>query len=292
MLELPFDQASGLRRLLARDAVRSVTVVGGKSGIGRSVLLVNVAAALSRLGRSVAVLDQNQGRNSAAAYLGLDQGQDLKEVIEGRLDLSDIVKTSAAGVRLICGAHAFHVLGNLPQPEEERLARAFSRMEPKVDFILVDAPAGDAIQTPSCSLAAQEVILVVSPQPDSITSAYALIKRLAWDFARRRFHIVVNRVRSGAQADALFDNLATTAKRFLGLKLEFCGAVPEDAALRDAVRMRRPVIDVYPNAMSSIGCRLIAGAMDQWSYPGEDRQAGFAQRLVRGGHLTTMSENS
>jgi flagellar biosynthesis protein FlhG len=288
----PVDQASGLRRLLARTPVRSVTVVGGKSGIGRSAILVNVAAALSRSGRSVLVLDQNQGRSTAAAYLGIHSAKDLKEVIEGRLNLTDIVVTGMGGVRLISGTHAFHTPGNLPQTEEQRLTQAFSRMEPKVDFLLVDAPAGDAIHTPSSSLAAHEVVVVVSPQRESITSAYALIKRLSWDFARRRFHIVVNRVRSGTQADALFDNLSFTAKQFLGLELEFCGAVPEDAAMREAVRLREPVIDSHPNAMSAIGCRLIAGVMAQWSYPGEGHHGGFVRRPFEHNPLTTMSENS
>jgi flagellar biosynthesis protein FlhG len=266
--------------------------VGGKRGIGRSAVLVNVAAALTSMGRSVLVLDQNDGRSTAAGYLGVNSVNDLKEVIEGRLNLADIVVTGMGGVRLINGARAFHALGNLPQTEEQRLTRAFSHMEPKVDFILVDAPANEAIHTPSATLAAQEVILVVSPQPESITSAYALIKRLSWDFARRRFHIVVNRVRSGAQADALFDNLSSTARRYLGLELEFCGAVPEDVALRDALRLRQPVITVRPNAMSAIGCRLIAGVMAQWSYPVEDRLAGLATRPFERSRLTTMSENS
>ena len=291
MADAPLDQASGLRRLLGKHPVRIVTVVGGKRGIGRTAVVVNVAAALTRIGRSVMVLDQNQGRSTAAAYLDVHPERDLQDVLEGRAQLPQVVETGAGGVRLVRGAAAFHTLGNLSQPEEERLTQAFSCMEPKIDFILVDAPAGDAIQTPSPSLSAQEVILVVSPQGESITSAYALIKRLSWDFARRRFHIVVNRVRSGAQADALFDNLASTAKRFLGLELEFCGAMPEDPAIRESLRLRRPIIDTHPNAMAAIGCRLIAGVMDQWSHIEEDCSPDYVQNLVGNNQFTTLSEN-
>jgi flagellar biosynthesis protein FlhG len=275
------DQSAGLRRLLARKLVRSVTLVGGKPGIGRTAVLSNVAVALARLGRSVLLLDQNGGRACAAARLGLSPGRDLAEVIERGLPLEEAIVHAPEGLRVLRGARAFDLLGNLPPAAEERLGQAFERLQPRLDYILVDAPAGDAVHTPSLSLGSQEVIVMVSPHPESVTRAYALVERLSWDLARRRFYILANGVRSPEQGGILYDNIARTARALLNLQLEYLGCVPEDDALRKACRLRQPVSRLFPASAASVACAVVADAIDQWPFPGEDCLDGDVQRLLR-----------
>jgi len=261
--------------------MRSVTLVGGKPGIGRTAVLANVAIALTRLGRSVLLLDQNGGRACAASRLGLSPGRDLAEVIERDLPLDECLLQGPDGLQVLRGIEAFDLLGSLTPAAEEKLGRAFERLEPRLDYILVDAPAGEAIHTPSLSLASQEVIVMVSPHNESVTRAYALIQRLSWDLARRRFYILANGVRSVEQGDILFDNIARTARSLLNLQLEYLGCVPEDEALRKACRLRQPVSSLFPASAASIACGMIADAIDQWPYPGEDCLDDFVQRLLR-----------
>ncbi len=275
------EQSAGLRRLLSRNFVRSVTLVGGKGGIGRTAVLTNVAVALARQGRSVLLLDQNQGRAAAFARLGLSQGRDLLEVVERDVALEEILQQGPDGLRVMSGAQAFQLLGSLSPAEEEKLGRAFERLSPRLDYILVDAPAGDAIQTPSLSLASQEVIVMVSPHTESVTRAYSLIQRLSWDFARRRFYILANGVRSSEQGSIRFDNIARTARLFLNLSLEYLGCIPDDDSMHRACRLRRPVATLFPDSPAAVACAMLADAVDQWPYPGEDCLDKFVQRLIQ-----------
>jgi flagellar biosynthesis protein FlhG len=270
-----------LRRLLASKLVRGVTLVGGKPGLGRTTVLSNVAIALSRQGRSVLLLDQYGGRNCAAARLGLSPGRDLADVIERGLPLEEAIVHGPEGLRVLRGARAFDLLGNLPPAAEEKLGRAFERLQPRPDYILVDAPAGDAVHTPALPLASQEVIVMVSPRPESVTRAYALVERLSWDLARRRFYILANGVRSPGQGSVLYENLARTARSLLNLELEYLGCVPEDEALRKACRLRQPVSRLFPASAASLACAMVADAIDQWPFPGEACLAEDVQRLLR-----------
>jgi flagellar biosynthesis protein FlhG len=270
-----------LRRLLSRNFVRSVTFVGGKGGIGRTAVLCSIAAALSRQGRSVLLLDQNRGRASAIAGLGLSRGRDLADHIEHDIALEEIVQQGPDGLRLVAAARAFDLMGRQVPAREDQLARRFERLAPRLDYLLVDAPAGEAIHSPSLSLASQEVVVMVSPQPESVTGAYALMRRLSWDLASRRFHIVANRVRSAEQGDILFDNIACATRRYLSLDLDYLGCVPEDDAMRRAGRLRQPLHRLFPGAAAAVACGLLAEAIDQWPYPGEDCLDGIVQRLLR-----------
>lgn len=283
------DQAAGLRRLLSRNFVRSITLVGGKGGIGRTAVLTNIAVALARQGRSVLLLDQNNGRSAASARLGLSAGRDLLEVIEREVALEEILQHGPHGLRVMAGAQAFQLLGSLSPAEEDKLGRAFERLAPRLDYILVDAPAGDAIQAPSLSLASQEVIVMVSPHTESVSRAYSLIQRLSWDFARRRFHILANGVRSEEQGNVLFDNIARTARSFLNLSLEYLGSIPHDEAMRKACKLRQPVASLFPGSPSAMACAMIADTVDQWPYPGEDCLDEFVRRLIQPPRFPVLS---
>jgi flagellar biosynthesis protein FlhG len=270
-----------LRRLLSRNFVRSVTFVGGKEGIGRTAVLSSIAAALCRQGRSVLLLDQNRGRASAIAGLGLSRGRDLADYIVHDVALEEIVQQGPDGLRLVAAARAFELMGRQVRAQEDQLARQFERMVPRLDYLLVDAPAGEAMHSPSLSLASQEVVVMVSPQPESVTGAYALIRRLSWDLASRRFHIVANRVRSAEQGDILFDNIARAARSYLNLTLDYLGCVPDDDAMRKARRLRQPLHRLFPDSAAAVACGLLAEAIDQWPYPGEDCLDGVVQRLLQ-----------
>lgn len=284
-----WDKSAGLRRLLSRNFMRSVTLVGGKAGIGRTAVLSCIATALARQGRSVLLLDQNAGRSGAVSRLGLSRGRDLADVVERDAGLEAIVQQGPDGLRVMSGARAFALRGNLAPAQEERLAHAFERLCPRLDYLLVDAPTGEAMHSPSLSLASQEVVVMVSPQPESVTGAYALIQRLAWDLARRRFHIVANRVRSAEQGAVLFDNIARAARSYLNLSLDYLGCVPEDEAMRKACRLRQPVGRLFPGAPAAIACGMLADSIDQWPFPDEDLLDQVVRRLIRPARSAVLS---
>jgi flagellar biosynthesis protein FlhG len=268
--------------LLAREFVRGVAFVGGGPGIGRTSALFNIGAALARQGRQVLVLDQNEGRGSVCELLGLRPQGDLGDVLEQRRNLEEIVVTAPVGLRLVAGSGVRAAGAGYRQTDGERLMRHLRALTPRVEFLLIDARTGDPGLLPALSPASQEAVVVVAPHPEAVTHAYALIAQLANDFPRRRVHILTVRARSRGQAEALQENLTRTVRRFLALPVHGLGTIPEDDALRRANRLHLAVTEAFPGSPAALACALVAEAIDQWPYPGEDCLDKDVQRLVNG----------
>ena len=276
------DQAEGLRRLLAQDIVRIVTVTSGRRGVGKTSVVVNLAVALARRGKYVLVIDEHEGASSAAGMLGLTPHRELLHVIKRECNLEDILLRGPEGVEIVPAARGVKALAKLDAAGQEWIVRAFGQLPHPVDVVLVDAIPGPRSETLSLSLASQEVVLTVSPDPTSITDAYALIKVLNQEYAKHHFRVLVAKAKSAEEAQAVFDNMAKTASRFLDISLDFMGFVPFDEKLRQAGRLFRPVVDAFPSAISANAFRMLAEVVEQWPYPREDRAhlETFMQRLI------------
>ncbi|MCL4470931.1 MAG: AAA family ATPase [Gammaproteobacteria bacterium] len=281
------DQAEGLRRLLARDSVRVVTLTSGRTGAGKTNVVVNLAAALAKRGRHVLVLDEQQGKDSTETLLGLSSHYNLMHVIRREKTLEEVILHGPEGVDIVSAGQGLRVLGELGQEDQDRLVQSFSHLSKTVDVVLVDAVAGIASNVLPLSLASQEIVIVVSQHPSSITDAYALIKVLNQRFAIQRFHILASKVLNEPEALALFSNMAEVAERFLDVSLDFMGYVPFDEKMKQSARIFRPVVDAFPAASSAKAVRNLAETMEQWPYPsGENgRLEAFMQRLIQSSRM-------
>lgn len=287
MAEVVQDQAEGLRRLLARDSVRVVTLTSGRTGVGKSNIVANLAAALAKRGRHVLVLDEQQGKGSVESLFGLSARYDLMHVIRREKTLEEVVTSGPEGVHIVAAGEGLQVLAGLGQDDQDWLVQSFRQLSQSVDVVLVDAVAGIASNVLPLTLASQEIVIVVSRHASSITDAYALIKVLNQRFAIRRFHIVVSKVHDEAEARTLYRKMAEVAGRFLEISLDFMGYVPQDEKLKQAGRIFRPVIDAFPTAASSAAVRGLAEALEQWPYPTGDsgRLESFMQRLIQSSRM-------
>ena len=281
------DQAEGLRRLLARDSVRVVTLTSGRTGVGKTNIVTNLAAALAKRGRHVLVLDEQQGKGGIETLLGLSMHYDLMHVIRREKTLEEVMLHGPEGVDIVAAGDGLRVLGELGQEDQDWLVQSFRQVSKSVDVVLVDAVAGIASNVLPLSLASQEIVIVVTQHPSSITDAYALIKVLNQRFAIRRFHILASKVQNEAEAQVLFKNMAEVAERFLDVSLDFMGYVPFDEKMKQAARICRPVVDAFPKAASAKSVRELAEAMEQWPQPsGENgRLEVFMQRLIQSSRI-------
>jgi len=288
MGEIVADQAEGLRRLLQHDYVRVVAVAGGRQGVGRTTVVVNLAVALARRGRRVLILDEQVGRRSIDAMLDIAGGDDLLHVIRGERTLEQVMRPGPEGVMVAAAAQGLKALAGLDSSREDSLVRAFRRLSAAIDVVLIDAASDVAGDRLSFSLAAQEVVLMVSPSAASLTDVYALIKVLSRDFARRQFRILVNRVTDQPEGEAIFTHLAEVAARFLRIQPVLMGCVPKDNQLRQASRLYRPVVDAFPDAPAAAAFRRLAETIDEWPYPKDEtgRLDHFMQRLIQRSRLT------
>jgi flagellar biosynthesis protein FlhG len=202
----PGDQAQGLRKPRVKP-VRVIAVSGGKGGVGKTSVSVNLAVALADAGRQVMLLDADLGLANVDVLLGLSPRFTLADVIEGRCTLEDTLLEGPHGLAVVPASSGKRSMAELSAPEQVGLIRAFSELDRDIDVMVVDTAAGIHDSVLTFAQAAQDVILVVCNEPASITDAYALIKVLSRERGVSRVHIIANMVRSPAEGRELFDKL-------------------------------------------------------------------------------------
>lgn len=270
------DQAEGLRRLLDRGSLRVVSVGAGG---GTPADVVNLAGALGELGSDVLILDARPGGGVAAA-LGLRPCYGLGDVFSRERELDEVILRGPAGIRILPLAHGADALARVPPQQRQRLIERCSRLGFPVDTLLVDAVADAASALSWPAAAVQEVIVIAGGGAAAIKAAYATVKRLANEHARREFHVLLRNVRSEREAQAIFDNMARTARRYLQVALHFLGHVPPDDRLQDAARLRLPVVAAFPRADAAGSFRRLAQAIAGWPRT-ESEGCGFDDFMRR-----------
>lgn len=280
------DQAAGLRNMsgpVPNKPVRVIAVTGGKGGVGKTSVSVNLAVTMALANRKVMLLDGDLGLANVDVMLGLQPVCNLADVLAGRCTLEDTILTGPGGLQIIPASSGKRNMAELSRAEHAGLVRAFSELKQPLDTLIVDTAAGIADSVITFTQASQEVIVVVTNDPSSLTDAYALIKVLNRDHGIRRIHILANMVATPKEARDLCENLRRVAERFLDVALVFMGSIPEDEWLKRAVRKQRAVVDAYPNCPSSAAFRAIAQKTELWGLPEGARGniEFFVERLIR-----------
>ncbi|HLK11902.1 MAG TPA: MinD/ParA family protein [Candidatus Binatia bacterium] len=242
-------------------APRVIAVTSGKGGVGKTAIAANLAVALAAGGRRVCVLDADLGLANVDVALGLAPRANLLHVLRGERSLADVLVEGPAGVRLIPATSGVAELTALDGPQRLCLLDAVDRLGESLDVLLVDTAAGISRNVLWFAAAAHEVLVVVTPEPAALTDAYALVKVLATRYGRRDFLVLVNAAAGVADAEAAFRRLARVAERFLRVRLESVGFVPEDPALPRAARLQQAVVLAAPAAPASRALARLAGTL-------------------------------
>ncbi len=266
------------RREAARPALRTIAVASGKGGVGKTNVVVNLAVALGQRGQRVLVLDADLGLANVDTLLGLHPRATLRHVLRGERELAEILIEGPAGIRVAPAASGFEELTRMTEGQAERLLAQLARLESELDVLLIDTGAGISANVLLFAVAAQETLVVVTPEPTSLTDAYALIKVLATRYAERSFGVLVNMARSEAEARRTFAHLARVAERFLHLALEYRGFVPHDAEVAAAVRRQRAIVEFAPGGPVARAFGALAG--DVLGRAVGDPSRGGLRRLV------------
>ena len=270
------------RVTFAPAPVQVVAVTGGKGGVGKSTIAINLAAGYAALGRRTLLLDGDLGLANVDVLLGLTPRYTLAHVLSGERSLQEILLDAPQGFQIVPGASGVARLANLTQQEHLGLVRAFSSIAPRLDVLIVDTPAGISPAVLQLAQAAQTVLLVVCDEPASLTDAYALAKVLSRQHGVKRFRVLANMVRDSVAGRRLFNTLERVTARFLDVTLEYAGDVPDDPWVRRSVREQRPVVDAYPSSPASRALKELALRADSWPVPAGPRGniEFFAERLV------------
>ena len=268
---------------MSRHPVQVIAITGGKGGVGKSNVSVNLAIALAEMGRRVVVLDADLGLANIDILLGISSTKTIENVLQGECELRDIMVQGPGGIRIVPASSGTQKLSQLNSMEHAGLIQAFSDIGDDVDVLIIDTAAGISDTVMSFVRAAQEVLMVVTDEPTSITDAYAQIKLLNRDYGVFRFRIIANMVKSPQEGNALFGKLTKVTDRFLDVAMQYVGAIPQDDAIKRAVQRQKAVVDAYPRAKASAAFRALAKKVDSWPLPSTPRGhlEFFVDRLVQ-----------
>jgi flagellar biosynthesis protein FlhG len=263
--------------------VNVIAVTGGKGGVGKTTVAVNLATAFARAGRRTMLLDGDLGLANVDVLLGISPRYTLAHVLSGERTLEEILVDAPQGFSVVPAASGAAAMANLGTAAHLGLVKAFSDLARDLDVLIVDTAAGIGDGVLQFSQAAQHVLLVLTDEPASMTDAYALVKVLRRNHGIRRFRVLANLARNPGDGASVFRKLESVAARFLDVTLEYVGEIPHDPWLRRSVREQRPVADAYPASPSALAFKKLAALADKWPVPAGPRGnlEFFVERLVR-----------
>ncbi|QDI03565.1 MULTISPECIES: MinD/ParA family ATP-binding protein [Xanthomonas translucens group] len=266
--------------------VRTIAVTGGKGGVGKTNISVNLSMALADMGKRTLLLDADLGLANVDVLLGLTPRFTLADLVAGRCTLEEVLIDLPNGLMVVPAASGRRHMAELPPAQHVGLVNVFSELQRDLDVMIIDTAAGITDSVLTFCQAAQDAVVVVCDEPASITDAYALIKVLSRERGVDRMQIVANMVRDPNEGRLLYDKLSRVCEKFLGdVSLNYLGCVPQDDWLRLSVQRQQPVVKAYPSSPSAQAITEIARRTSRWQAPTAPRGnvEFFVERIIQRG---------
>lgn len=264
------DQATSLRNMVSetneKPSARVITVTSGKGGVGKSSISLNLAICLSRMGQRVVLLDADFGLANIEVMLGVRPRANLADLMFRGRDLKDIIIDGPEGIKFISGGSGIQELARMNREQCMYLTKKLVELDELADVIVIDTGAGISDSVLEFVASSNEVLLVATPEPTSITDAYALLKALnrksEFSKSSTTIKMVANRVRNDDEGrNVLYENMKNVVNRFLNISLEYLGAIPQDDQVSKAVMKQMPVTMCAPNSGASKAIEAMAKAL-------------------------------
>ena len=254
--------------LSAHDHLNITAVTSGKGGVGKTFVSANLAAGLARIGKKVLVLDADLGLANLDVVLNLYPKVTLHDVFTGKCSLSDAILSAPGGFSVLLAGSGMVEYSRMTPEVRDQLQRVIAEVAPQFDHVLLDTGAGISdVVLYTVSLAGR-VLVVATPEPTSLTDAYATIKVLATTQGRRRIALLVNQTRKRGEGRTVRLQLQQVVDRFVNppldspVQLDLLGEIPADPAVRDAVQQRQLLVESMPGAPAAIAIMAAAARLD------------------------------
>lgn len=241
--------------------VRTIAIASGKGGVGKTNITANLAVGLSKLQKKVLIIDADLGLSNIDVVLNIATKYNIRHLFTGEKRLKDLLIEGPHGIKILPAASGIQELTSLNEFQRLRLIEEFDSYEIDADIILIDTPSGISTNVTFFCTAAQEIIIITSPEPTAITDAYAVIKVLSTRYHEKDFKIIVNSAKNQNEAKEIFRRLSIVTERFLNISLDYIGYVPYDSSFTKAVRVQRPFIDIYPESDAAKNLMEIADSL-------------------------------
>ncbi|MDO5536683.1 MAG: MinD/ParA family protein [Desulfovibrionaceae bacterium] len=253
---------------MAQGTPQVFAVTSGKGGVGKTNLAVNLAATLARAGRRVVLLDADFGLANVDVLLGVYPPKDIFHLFHARTRLEDVLFPTQYGFSILPAGSGFNKVADLKTGERMELLQALEPLASQVDVMIVDTGAGAGRTVLYFCMAAQERLLVLTPEPTSLADAYALIKSLKQTHGVERFRVCVNMCSTERQGRQVFARLCDACDQFMtGVSLDLAGVIPQDPSVRQAVMKQKPFTQLAPGSEASQAVVRLAKATAKWPVP-------------------------
>ncbi len=250
--------ATVANRKPSRKPTRAISITSGKGGVGKTNIVANLGFELSRSGQRVLILDADLGLGNLDILLGLTPRYNLSHVILGEKRIDEIVVEGPGGIRILPAASGIQELTHLSRDQKIGILYELNRLLDSMDILLIDSAAGISANVLDFSVSAHETMVVVTPEPTSITDAYALMKVLALKYGEKRCRLIVNQAANDQEGREIFRQLNIVAQKFLDIELDYFGCIPRDEIMTACVKQQRIVNHAFPESMAARGFRNLA----------------------------------
>ncbi|MDE7300240.1 MAG: MinD/ParA family protein [Lachnospiraceae bacterium] len=294
------DQAEQLRRLVKQNSdspghtARVITVTSGKGGVGKTSVSVNLAIEFSRAGNRVIIMDADFGLANIEVMLGIRPQYNLADVMFGGKSISSIITQGPENIRFISGGSGIHELTRMTREQIVNLTMRLKELDEMADIIIIDTGAGIADSVLEFVAASAEVLLVVTPEPTSITDAYALLKTLnrnsEFSTEHTRIRMIANRVTRAGEGRELFEKLSVVASKFLSFDLEYLEEIPQDDQVSRAIIRQKPVVISAPGSNAGRALKELAEILAGTSSEPVPAKRGIAQLFSNLIRVTTHKQ--
>ena len=242
---------------------RIICISSGKGGVGKTSITVNTAAALAASGRKVLLVDGDLGLANVDIVLGLNVERTLRETVELGADPAELLVEVAENFFVLPASSGVPEMASLSYEDQVFLTNALEQIVGGFELVLVDASAGIGESVLWFNQWAHVSLVVLTPDPTSMTDAYALIKVLRTQYGKNNFHLVVNSVKSKKEGGEIFKSMAAVLKNFLGFEPGYLGAIPSDSAVVKAIRSQKPFFLAAPDSRAGRAVKELAARVGE-----------------------------
>lgn len=286
------DQAMQLREIVKQQPVdieesgksaKIITVTSGKGGVGKSNTVVNMALALKEQGKEVVILDADLGLANIEVLLGVIPRYNLSHVLTGKKDMVEIIEENEDGIQFISGGSGINELMFLDKEKITQFASNISQLEQITDFILIDTSAGITDAVLSFCRLAHEIVFITTPEPTSITDAYALIKtfKSESEIDLPLIKILVNKAETDKEATEVYNKLSSVCKHFLNMEIDYLGYILFDYNVMRAAKLQEPICKCFPKSKASYAYRNIVKTLIEITTEDEPEKRSLFKQVLK-----------
>lgn len=281
------DQAKQLRdkvrqktSLKEHRKTRIIAVTSGKGGVGKSNFALNFALSLVQQNKKVLIFDVDLGFANVDVLLGRSPKESIASMLDKELSIWDIIEEGPNGVLFISGGTGFNDLFRLDEEKMNKFFHELSVIQGHVDYIILDTGAGLSEENLRFILAADDVILVTTPEPTAVTDAYAVVKMVHSKDRNVHMKLIINQCTSEKEGKQTADNFKKVTEQFLNKRIETLGFIPSDIHVINSVKKQIPFLLAFPNCDASKAVQNVTYEFLQLPIPFKLGVKGFLLKML------------